>query len=227
MKKCTYCGKEYPDEITTCPDDGRPVAPEIPTASRAAALQEPPAPASGLAITSMVLGIVSVVLLCGPFLGIPAVICGHIALDRSRKLPTQYGGGGFATAGLITGYIGCTIICFAMLGGLLLPALAKAKQKALQISCANNLKQLGLAERIWAGDHNDILPQSFMELTNGIVNPNMFVCPADPNHTAYEFVTPGMSLSNLSGQVIVRCPIHGNELMWDGSVHVVSKRRKD
>src|SRR5712692_4843185 len=30
MKKCTYCGNEYPDEATTCPTDGQPLVPLAP-----------------------------------------------------------------------------------------------------------------------------------------------------------------------------------------------------
>jgi hypothetical protein len=33
MKKCTYCGKEYPDEATVCPLDQEPLVAQIPPAS--------------------------------------------------------------------------------------------------------------------------------------------------------------------------------------------------
>ncbi|MEE2937251.1 MAG: DUF4190 domain-containing protein, partial [Planctomycetota bacterium] len=59
---------------------------------------------SGLAITSMVFGILAWVS-CGCNLGmlsLPAIICGHIALSKANK--GEAGGKGFAVAGLATGY---------------------------------------------------------------------------------------------------------------------------
>src|SRR5258708_9707254 len=47
------------------------------------------------------------------------------------------------------------IAIIAILGGLLLPALSKAKQRAQAIACMNNTKQLTLGWIIYAGDNND------------------------------------------------------------------------
>jgi general secretion pathway protein G len=62
---------------------------------------------SGLAIASLVLGILSF----GFWIvtGLPAVICGHLSLSKIKKASGTIGGRGLAIAGLITGYIGLAV----------------------------------------------------------------------------------------------------------------------
>lgn len=50
------------------------------------------------------------------------------------------------------------IAIIAILASLLLPALAKAKARAQRAACINNLKQVGLAFRIYANDHDGRFP---------------------------------------------------------------------
>jgi len=56
---------------------------------------------------------------CGFILGIPAVICGHLALAKFQKEP-QLQGKGLATAGLIIGYVAIAfwLIYVVFFGGL-------------------------------------------------------------------------------------------------------------
>jgi hypothetical protein len=200
--------------------------PEVQAALAAAgfgpALAPPPQPAgpaagvaleTGLAITSFVLGIVSVVLFCiGPLLGIPAIICGHIAHGRARRAPAQHGGAGFAIAGFVLGYVSLAL-CLLVLPAMLLPALSRAKGRAQSISCANNLKMIGIAFKTWALDNHDQFPFNvstnsggtlewcapgpdgydrnaalhFMVMSNELSTPAILICRASPNSPAFNF----------------------------------------
>lgn len=102
--------------------------------------------------------------------------------------------------------LACSPICLiAVLAGLLLPALAKARQKAQRINCAIHLKQVGLAFRIWDGDHAGQFPFNvstnqggtrelcltgpdgldqnswlhFQVMSNELTTPNILLCPND------------------------------------------------
>jgi prepilin-type N-terminal cleavage/methylation domain-containing protein len=50
------------------------------------------------------------------------------------------------------------IAIIAILAGMLLPALSKAKNKAIVVKCMNNLKEFGYASTMYAGDNSDKLP---------------------------------------------------------------------
>ncbi|HEX5219744.1 MAG TPA: hypothetical protein VFZ59_09265 [Verrucomicrobiae bacterium] len=112
-------------------------------------------------------------------------------------------------------------------------ALTKAKEQALSIRCINNLKQFGLAVRIWMLDNNEVLPPDTLSMSNELSTPKILVCPADTNRPAardwasfttvnlsYEYLAPSArNADHEPTRVLSRCPIHGHVGLCDGSVH--------
>ena len=88
------------------------------------------------------------------------------------------------------------IAIIAILAGLLLPAISRAKNKAQKISCVSNLHQIGVALTMYADDHGGKLPSAERLPTMPATNPplpricdllssyvgnssNVFKCPED------------------------------------------------
>jgi prepilin-type N-terminal cleavage/methylation domain-containing protein len=95
------------------------------------------------------------------------------------------------------------IAVLAVLVAMLLPTGPHVGQKAIRINCVNNLKEIGLAYKLWAGDHNDKLPMevsvtnggtmelvadgknawlNFLVMSNELSTPKILYCYADEDH---------------------------------------------
>jgi type II secretory pathway pseudopilin PulG len=122
-------------------------------------------------------------------------------------------GGGFTLTELLV------VICVvAVVAFLLLPGLAASKRKNEKINCINNLKQIGLASRIWEGDNGDKYPMQsaltndavmklvssgnayvlWQTMSNVLGTPKSLFCPADEQRTAALSFSKNFSDANIS-----------------------------
>jgi hypothetical protein len=106
---------------------------------------------------------------------------------------------------------------------------AEAKGRAQRIHCISNIKQIGLAARMWENDHKVGMPADFLSMSNELTSPKILTCDADTARTrandwrefdgssvSYELLSPGGDIRDTK-VVYVRCPICNNAGMIDGS----------
>jgi prepilin-type processing-associated H-X9-DG protein len=129
-------------------------APELKAAAPAA--PAPHSKTSGLAVSSLVLGVLGV-FTCG-ITALVGLILGIIAMVKVSNSRGALRGGGIALAGVIVS--GIFLFMIPILAAMLLPALAVAKQKAQTINCVNNEKQMAIAVRLYSDAHTNQLPHA-------------------------------------------------------------------
>ncbi len=170
---CPKCGKENPDDVHLCQYCSWVLT------SISITEQNPNARTSGLAITSLVLAILSFFTL---FLTmIPAMIVGIVSLVKIEKSGGQLKGKGLAIAGIAAPAVMLPFVA-GMMMAILLPALAQTRQIARRTLCATNLSGLGKAMLIYAADCNEMYPctSNWCDLLKPYCESNeeIFTCPS-------------------------------------------------
>ena len=174
---CPKCGTENPDEVQFCGACGGILTP-APTAAEQITIKT-----SGLAITSMILGILS--LFTCALTAIPSIICGIISLIKIEKSGGKITGKGFAISGIILPVATLPILLMAIL----MPALSRVRQNAFRMVCGTNLSGIGKAMMLYANDFDDELPRAGGRYTvwaNKLVD-----CQAPNRYEAYGISNDG------------------------------------
>jgi prepilin-type N-terminal cleavage/methylation domain-containing protein/prepilin-type processing-associated H-X9-DG protein len=119
------------------------------------------------------------------------------------------------------------IAIIAILAGMLLPALAKAKEQASRAACINNQKQLLLAHQMYLGDWNDRLApcnsSGSYGLTSSSIPPGWLykpgeVLPGIPGPNQTNGPSKGLFYPVLQSWSIYMCPLHKtNNPAWKAS----------
>jgi hypothetical protein len=142
---------------------------------------------AGIAVTSLVLGILGMLCL-GPLCSIPAVICGHVAMSKIKKNRDALAGDGMALAGLILGYvqIGFMVILLPLMAAIAIPSFVKARDAAQAAICVSNMSQIEAAKQMAAMEHEHregaVIPEAqLIEYVNAELS--SLVCPREGTYT--------------------------------------------
>lgn len=163
----------------------------------------------GMAVLSFVLGLCSFVLCLSFISAIPAIILGHVARKRAARSPEQFGGRGFAIAGIVLGYV--SILLTLVIASLIIPAASRAPRSSfsrrsaipMPTDCQNNLRQIGLAMKVWALERNDQYPFNVSTNSGG----SLELCSRGPDGFETDPVPHLMVISNeLSSSTFLVCP---------------------
>ena len=114
---------------------------------------------SRLAVASFIMGLVCLTCIFWPLLGLPAIICGIIALVKISGSGGQLKGKGYAITGIVIPAVMTVFIpVIGMIAAIMFPAITQARDAAFKAVCLNNQRQLAVALQTYAVDSSGKLP---------------------------------------------------------------------
>lgn len=142
MKQCPSCSGNVADFVAVCPYCGAAVAvAQVPQFAGQPAFSGPPQN-SGKALASLICG---VVFFFWPLSAVAAIVLGHLALSDIKRSAGRLAGRGLAIGGLVTGYIGVSIIPLLIIAAIAIPNLLRARMAANEASAVGSLRTYNTA----------------------------------------------------------------------------------
>jgi type II secretory pathway pseudopilin PulG len=117
---------------------------------------EQPAPRKGLALWSMILGILGLPTVgCAVVGALTSIVLGIVALSKASKNPTEYGGKGMAITGIVTSVVGLTVAPFmiGIIAAIAVPSLLRARVSANEASALGDIRSMVTAEMSYAASN--------------------------------------------------------------------------
>ena len=210
--------------LASLPEFAADPAPPGPGATSAPVVRPAPTKTSGLAITSLVCGVLG----CLGITALTGLILGIVALVKINKSQGRLGGKGLAIAGICVSGV-MLFFSIPVLAGLTLPALAKAQSRAQTIQCMNNVKQLCLATIMYANANKDTLPPAAKWCD--LIQPNLgspapFRCVADKSGQRSSYALnanlAGADLGKINPQTVLFFECQGGWNVSGGAGTMVS-----
>lgn len=142
---------------------------------------------NGLAVTSFVLGILSV-LACGVgiIFSIPGVITGILGVRRVKGSHGSQKGHGLAVAGIVLSAVSLVMLpVVGLLAAIAVPNFVKAREAAQRNACMANMRTIESAKQQWATDNNKRAGETFDESDLSVLDKYVRQAPTCPAQGTY------------------------------------------
>lgn len=165
--------------------------------------------------------------------GLLAVLLGWRARRLIRQTRPSFLASAIAANAIFLGGAGAVATILPRSIPLLPGSGSEALVAATSLRCASNLRQVGIAVRLYAMDWGDTNPPSLLVLSNEIGKASLLACPAEPSRTApasinwaavtagnisYHYFLPGEPDAGDPSRPLLLCPIHHHLILADGSI---------